>query len=75
MTFREKLADWISGGALSFEREGWRRCRSLRESNIQRECDLRSALAQIARMETERANATVRCMAKVARETLNGESD
>lgn len=56
MTFREKLADWISGGKLS-------ECR--------KECiRLRVALAKIEQQQTPGANATVTRMARIAREAL-----
>lgn len=99
MTFREKLADWISGGALSLARsdvEWWRDqmvskknrdimrlqrdCRSLHDSIEKavtagaeihgRNEDARLALRAIIAMETPSANATVRRMARRAREAL-----
>lgn len=63
MTFREKLADWISGGALS-------RAREAEESGWECESFYWSQLHRIAAMETPGANATVRRMAKTAREAL-----
>ena len=63
MTFREKLADLISGGALTrAEAEGaeaWLFA-----------CFYVGTLEDIATMETPGANATVRRMAKTAREAL-----
>jgi hypothetical protein len=75
MTLRERLADWISGGALTrariSEHEEW-------EAAIFAEAQARNAslkayvlqerLNRIAAMETPNANATVKRMAKIARE-------
>lgn len=55
MTWRERLADWISGGVLP---------------DAKAEEDLRAALRDIAAMETPGANATVKRMARRAREAL-----
>jgi len=77
MTFREKLADWISGGALIDERERADMCRDL----YHYACDydeqlegmassMKFALHQIAELETPQANATVRKMARIAREAV-----
>ena len=79
MNRREKLADWISGGALTRARrladcqmeeaEFW----YIEATNADRLCDGRlTALRAIAAMETPSANATVKRMAKTAREALNG---
>ena len=67
MTFREKLADWISGGALTRERQS-----TLKNAMFVAEILMRnaSALYKIAAMETPKANATVRRMARIAREAL-----
>lgn len=82
MTFREKLADWISGGALS-QAKYWRAdahyYRGLWLHELGRGNDgmkaaackmsvLQERLHRIAAMETPGANATVRRMAKAARE-------
>ena len=84
MTIREKLADWISGGALTmarYEREKIRdelaRCSdeltsawhvlANRDEVSER---LRNDMRQIASLETPSANATVRKMARIAREAL-----
>ena len=66
MTFRERLADWISGGALTRAREdaGW--CDKWAYRAIVKE----EALLKIAYCETPGANATVRRMAKIAREAM-----
>ena len=81
MNWRERLADWITGGALT-------RARKETDTAMQRGCEWRnawsialgreqanaarnkSALARIAAMETPGANATVRRMAEAAREAL-----
>ena len=86
MTLREKLADWISGGALTRARlsaafdkahheEMIRIYRgAARDANIDFTAmsgfakKLKSALNRIAAMETPKANATVKRMAKIARE-------
>lgn len=70
MTFREKMADWISGGRMS-------ECRNESKSHIismiglNDECiRLRIALAKIEQQQTPGANATVTRMARIAREAL-----
>jgi len=77
MTFREKLADWISGGA-------YRKARNLQSHaeadrkfyvnlammNAEVAKQWSAALRAIAAMETASANATVKRMAKTAREAL-----
>ena len=84
MTFRERLADWITGGALTraldVERVAlcryevavdWRAdCADKYMRAVDSMISLRAALDRIAAMETTTANATVRRMAKVAREAL-----
>lgn len=74
MTFRERIADWISGGALSGARfardcaedsaagyeERWKDMMKQR-TEYQRRC------VRIAAEETTKANATVRRMAAIAR--------
>lgn len=63
MNLRERLADWISGGALTFmERQMMTWASMAIEKNI--------ALGEIAACETPGANATVRRMARIAREAL-----
>ncbi len=77
MTFREKLADCISGGKLTrykksrdfwhseanrFEMQAWK--------IFDRHGLLGAALRQIADQETPSANATVKRMARIAREAL-----
>ena len=77
MTIREKLADWISGGALTDERNAristekhLKRSQDLLYTEVSENEDLRDALRQIASLETPSANATVRKMARIAREAL-----
>lgn len=77
MTLMERLADFISGGALTRARDGRdfvceKRARLIgRVFVLEEERDnLRATLRTIAAMETPGANATVRRMAKVAREAL-----
>lgn len=77
MTFRERLADWISGGALSRARDVRDKALDRLSREIDRRCDwiderhkYRSALREIAACETPNANATVRRMAKIAKEAL-----
>jgi hypothetical protein len=70
MTFREQIADWISGGALTrlrFIEGGWQQRASWAMIETAR---AESALARIAAMETPGANATVRRMAQEARDAL-----
>ena len=63
MTLRERLADWISGGELS---------RLLMQNDQLNEAywAQRDALCAIAACETFGANATVKRMARIAREAL-----
>lgn len=77
MNLRERLADWISGGALSYninERETWlNNWRFQVEDNLywmELASKRRDALNAIAAMETPGANATVKRMARAAREAL-----
>ena len=70
MTWRERLADWISEGKLTEAMrlaDGWQHRRDYwSEFAIYRG----EALRDIAAMETPNANATVKRMAKRAREAL-----
>lgn len=71
MTRMERLADWLTGGALTRARAERDRCNGNTEfwySVAQRHKD---ALRTIAAMKTPHANATVTRMAKVAKEALN----
>jgi len=77
MTFREKLADWISGGVVTEARSrgyNWK-AHCIQLDGIMRgrtESLFKSAnaLRQIAALETPHANATVRKMARIAREAV-----
>jgi hypothetical protein len=63
MTLREKLADWISGGLLTYRADAY--------CEMQYKHDrLYEALRAIAAMETPSANATVRRMARTAQEAV-----
>lgn len=73
MNWRMKLADWISGGdtpraAVISENARYERLRVRFEDCVLDRADCRAALRTIAAMETPSANATVRRMAKTARE-------
>lgn len=91
MTLRERLADWLTGGALTRARDGfWEQKRLViqyrAESEFYRRMHDRAAMAsnkagvplmaakdtlrRIAACETPGANATVRRMAKMAREAV-----
>ena len=67
MTLRERIADWISGGALTLARSDFKAMehalKMAWESNRERQEQLR----RIAAQETPGANATVRRMARIAR--------
>ena len=81
MTLRERIADWISGGALTQARvtlEGETKLLNeaqewgkwLKASNLQyaeNRARLKARLDRIASQETEGANATVKRMARIAR--------
>ena len=77
MTIRERLANWISGGALTWakisgqiseeNRVMWRNRAFERNREIG---ELNAALRGIIMHETPKANATVRRMAQIAREAL-----
>lgn len=70
MTFRERLADWISGGALSREMCRTNMFRDLFHKYGDISTKYSFALRQIAEQETPTANATVKRMARIAREAL-----
>lgn len=79
MTLREKIADWISGGALSdaiYGRKYWQdACRKWSNQFVDRHvqsAEYREALNKIIAEETPRANATVRRMVKIAKEAVDG---
>lgn len=70
MTFREKLADWLTGGNYQLRKE----IRDLNYKSMVEAWKLsgeyEQALTEIAAQETPGANATVKRMAKIAREAL-----
>ncbi len=73
MTLRERIADWISGGAL---RRAWLDAARHEAGDMLRgfaeaRADLlQERLNRIAACETPGANSTVRRMAKIAREAV-----
>ena len=84
MTVTEKIFDWISGGALTRAKAAARECRS-DEYKWRIRCDwaeaqareqshraylMQERLNRIAACETHNANATVRRMARIAREAM-----
>lgn len=81
MNLRYKLADWISGGALSLAKVKERIWRAethklmLYEAQAHEQSHraylLQERLNRIAACETPSANATVRRMARMAREAIN----
>lgn len=77
MTLRERIADWISGGALTRAkhdaREGWAEAyKHMCSAEIadDKKFLMRDALNRIAACETPRASSTVRRMARIAREAM-----
>ena len=84
MTLRERIADWISGGALTRARhdarQGWADgyrhrisyewCRDEYKDKARMAHMLQERLSRIAACETTNANGTVRRMARIAREAL-----
>jgi hypothetical protein len=77
MTFREKLADWISGGALTRAREidEMMEQSRVRWRDLAFDCtasvkNLEHALRLIEAEEKPTSNATVKRMARIAREAL-----
>lgn len=71
MTFREKLADWISGGKLTCETERADLCRDLLHIEQDLNTHYENALRHIMAQETTTANATVKRMAKIARDAVD----
>lgn len=67
MTLRERIADWLTGGELTRVRQSAHIWAALNMEKAK-------ALSQIEAMETPGANATVRRMARTAREAL-GDDD
>ena len=70
MTFRDRIADWISGGALSYEANRANQWKDAATAQATDAWNFGLALRAIAAMETPGANATVKRMAKTAREAL-----
>ena len=70
MTFRDRIADWISGGALSYETYRASQWRGMAIAESTNTWNFGLALRAIAAMETASANATVKRMARAAREAL-----
>lgn len=79
MTLREKISDWISGGELTRARDDTKKMKN--EAIFWREeayalmvkhtkNSLAKSLQRIAACETPSANATVRRMARIAREAM-----
>lgn len=73
MTFREKLADWISGGALT-RLQSYKFALDSMGHHYDLMCGdvalYTSVLHRIDEQETPSANATVKRMARMAREAL-----
>ena len=70
MTLRDKLANWISGNKLSYLKK-MEQVNGNRATRWKIECNkMEDALLEIANAETTGANATVKRMAKIAREAL-----
>ena len=77
MTLRERLADWISGGALTQARRDAERHLDDAEYWLSESMkddvkfgEMLAALRAIIAQETPNANATVRRMVRIAREAL-----
>jgi hypothetical protein len=77
MTLRERLADWISGGALTRARKDAQRHFDDAEYWISESMEedvkfgeMLAALRAIIAQETPSANATVRRMVRIARDAL-----
>jgi hypothetical protein len=77
MTLRERIADWISGGALTAmdnARKNWIESYHFVDRKLIGQYKIMSklnvSLHRIAACETPGANATVRRMARIAREAL-----
>ena len=74
MTFREKLADWISGGAVydakRMSSHWFNEWQSAMDAYGDHDAKAQDALRRIAECETQGENATVKRMAKIAREAM-----
>jgi hypothetical protein len=71
MTIRERIADWLTGGDYTLEREYSRNRLDWALEEYRQRQALADALSEIAASETPGANATVKRMARVARDALN----
>ena len=67
MTLRERIADWISGGALTEARNNFKAMEHALTKAWISNRERQARLDEIAAMETPNANATVRRMARKAR--------
>lgn len=70
MNWRHKLADWISGGELSRLTDDNRNFPGAIVAAYEASFKRRVALRAIAACETPKANATVKRMARMAREAM-----
>ena len=70
MTLRERIADWISGGAVTQSCDQAARAWEADTGQFLLFRRRERALRDIAAMETPNANATVKRMARTAREAL-----
>lgn len=71
MTFREKLADWISGGKLTKAKDDYGILLGLYNIEFDLSVHYENALRHIMAQETPTANATVKRMAKIARDAVD----
>lgn len=72
MTFREKIADWIGGGKLSelyWSKQCWM---DIADARLRELKVLDEALWKIVAQEKSTSNATVKRMARIAKEALGG---
>jgi len=74
MTFREKLADWISGGKLTEHREREIAAHCMALEYLSRADGYRDALSHIVSISTPKMAHVGKRMAKVALEALDDET-
>ena len=67
MTLRERIADWISAGALTDARNNFKAMEHALTKAWKSSRDRQTRLDRIADQETPGANATARRMARIAR--------
>lgn len=67
MTLRERIADWISMGALKAERRNVRGLSIALDAAWKSNGDRQARLDRIAAQETSKVNGTVKRMARIAR--------